>query len=275
MWDWAADWITKMLKSIAENSMLEKTITDQIDKTYGLFDEGGFVNNIADALKPVGFAMCALFFIMALYDLAMQDRFDLEMFIKFFTKFALGVGVIIFSDKFVQLSSAVSLWIQELIANAKISNSLAEAEKHMENLKGGSGGLGTVIMVGLIGMILELVFAIVTACITVVCFSRVMEMALRACFMPIALGLISEDGFKGAGGRYIKRYIALAAQGPALIIIAKIHSAIVAEPLIQFCTGNDGGTELLASVIPLVGVSFAAVALCFKSISVINDVFGA
>lgn len=35
-------------------------------------------------------------------------------------------------------------------------------------------------------------------------FSRLIEMAVRAAFMPIAVGLVTDGGWSGSAGRYIK-----------------------------------------------------------------------
>ena len=273
MFDFASKWIKDTIQKIIDNANLEKIIRDNIEETYDLFGDTGYVTQCANALKPVGFAMCALFFIMALYDLAMQDRFDLEMFMKFFTKLVGGVGVIIFSNDFIQFGVfGMTSWVNDLLDGI----SPPPVDVNPELIGSVASGLETIITIGLIALLLQIVFAIISVCITVVCFSRLMEMALRACFMPVALGLVSEDGLKGAGGRYIKRFIALAVQGPALMVIAKIHSNIVGMPLKEFAEeGFSAGGDILTSVVPLLGCSFAAVALCFKSISVINDVFGA
>ena len=56
--------------------------------TVGLAGETLFnaCRNGMEAMKPVGYAICMLFFIVALLELTTQDRMTLEFFIKFFAK---------------------------------------------------------------------------------------------------------------------------------------------------------------------------------------------
>ena len=61
------------------------------DKTY--FDiETAILNflskDITNVMSSIAIAIATLFFVISLLDLAMTDRFTLEYFIKFFSKFA-------------------------------------------------------------------------------------------------------------------------------------------------------------------------------------------
>ena len=38
-------------------------------------------------------------------------------------------------------------------------------------------------------------------------------------FFPIAMGLMSDDGWRGAGGRYLKKFLAVCCQSAVLVVI--------------------------------------------------------
>ena len=66
---------------------------------------------------------------------------------------------------------------------------------------------------------------------TFVCFfmalSRGLELGIRTIFMPVPMGLMAEDGWRGAGGRYIKKYMAVASQGMVMIAAVKVMQVFV------------------------------------------------
>ena len=269
---WVEGAIESMLKGIAENALLDGVIANNITDHYGLLDANGFVSKVIEALSPIGYAMCLLFFILAINDLATQERLEFETFFKFFTKLFLGVACIVFSKELVEFGWGISVWSGEVLLNIDTADAVALNPQ----VASGASGLLLLFTVGIIALLLQIAFGIVAACISIACFSRVIELMLRACFMPVAMALVVEDGMHGAGGRYLKRFCAVCLQGPAMLLISKIHSAIVSAPIEEFCAkGISSGGQLLSSVAPLLGVSFATVALCFKSSSIVNDVFGA
>lgn len=275
MSDGIKKWIEEMLGSIVENAGLGKTIENNISKTYGILDDGGTAMEIMNAIVPVGMAICILFFLLALNDLAMSDRMNLEMFIKFFSKLAIGAFFCMNCKYLVNLGLGLTDWVKGIVITAKdttVPDDLGKID--VTGLLSGGQWILTVLAVGLIGLVLQLAFAVAAACAMVACFSRIMEIGLRTAFLPIAIGFVSEDGWKGAGGRYLKKYMALCVQGPAMIVIAKLQTAIITQPLKAFIAGTGSSAQLLTSVIPLIGITFATVGLLFKSIGVINDVFG-
>ena len=66
---------------------------------------------------------------------------------------------------------------------------------------------------------------------TCVCFfmalSRGLELGIRTIFMPVPMGLMAEDGWRGAGGRYIKKYMAVASQGMVMIAAVKVMQVFI------------------------------------------------
>ena len=106
-----------------------------------------------------------------------------------------------------------------------------------------------------------------------------MEMAVRASFMPIAIGLVTDGGWSGSAGRYIKKYVALCMQGPALVLIGQLSANIMGEAT-SMSMGGDGLTGIasalfqLGGMVPMIAVAVATIGLAKQSITILNDVMG-
>lgn len=106
-----------------------------------------------------------------------------------------------------------------------------------------------------------------------------MEMSVRASFMPIAFALLADDGWRGAGGRYIRKYLAICCQSVVLCMIGGLHSIAFNKLILVFNTNiAEGGAadgSVPGAMLFMFGLSFATISLMFKSIGIVNDVFGA
>jgi hypothetical protein len=107
-----------------------------------------------------------------------------------------------------------------------------------------------------------------------IAFSRIIELCVRGAFLPIGLSLMSDDGWHGAGGRYLKKFIAIVCQGAVLVAIAqitgKIMEAFMTNIMTNFTLGNA-----TSSILMMVCIGIACVSVMFKSIGITNDIFGA
>ena len=100
-----------------------------------------------------------------------------------------------------------------------------------------------------------------------IAYSRMIEMMLRVVAAPIALSDFFSEGLHSTGWRYIKTFLAICLQGFMILLIAKIYSSIVGKII-------TGGSFMELTVGFLV-ISFAAIALMFKSLSLCKEMVGA
>lgn len=112
-----------------------------------------------------------------------------------------------------------------------------------------------------------LVSAALSGVASFIAYSRMIEMLLRMLAAPIALSDFISEGLHSTGWRYIKTFLAICLQGFLILFIAQIYSKIVGEIL-------TGGTFMELTVGYLV-ISFAAVSLMFKSLSLCKELVGA
>lgn len=274
----------------------EGSVINQISNSLS-----GLAGSIGEAMVPIALAIALLFFFISLIEFAMSDRLTIESFIKFFAKLAIAAACICYCT---QLTTAIEDFgegLSTLIAeNADYGGISPKVLEHLgnENAKDlwGQGmvdGLaaehnGSVPLGAAFGLLLEtilpflifsLVGVIVSAVLIIIGFSRFLELSLRAAFMPIAIALISDDGWRGAAGRYIRKFIAICAQGAVLTVLMNIL-----QGGIPTCFGWEfdssgipifSSIPLFTSIVYVIGFSIAVVSIMFKSIGIINDVFGA
>lgn len=58
----------------------------------------------------------------------------------------------------------------------------------------------------------SILIPIIQLCVMFVKLTRIIELGVRGALMPIAAGLMADDGWRGAGGRYVRKLLALCIQ---------------------------------------------------------------
>lgn len=61
-------------------------------------------------------------------------------------------------------------------------------------------------------LVSAIVIPIVQLCVMFIKLTRIIEIGVRGSLMPIAAGLMADDGWRGAGGRYFRKLLALSIQ---------------------------------------------------------------
>ena len=272
---------------------------------------------IIPAMGGIGIAIAATFFLISIIHLVTEDRFTPEFLAKFFAKLAISVAVVMWSDVILEaivdfgdaFSNILTGWTTSDfltgkgdLDDAKISFA-REFRKSCEltfdikynattGVWSGKGGglfvaLGAALSMLLISAVLMLISLVAVPIVTGIVFfveiSRNLELYVRGSFLPIAAGVMADDGFKGAGGRYFKKILALATQKIVISLTCVITGAMISAFFIDAFAKIDGSkvsptaflsstaqTLLLALIIGAAGVGFL-----FKSLQVVNDLWGA
>lgn len=260
-----------------------KSVSDLSAQLNNLITGGG---GIINAMKGVGFALAALFFLISMIELINQDRLTIELFVKFFARLAVGVAAVSYSDEIYRLCSSFGAALTREITTAFEASAQFNVPTNIGQLinskhSGIFEAIGCLVSVALGMLPCYLVGFIVLILTYVIAFTRLLEMGARGCFLPIAMGLMSDDGWRGAGGRYLKKFIAVCSQSAALVVIAGLSSYLLgtlAQTVIDgiVATGGDIDIGTLAGNVALMcGVGVAMVSAMMKSIGIVNDVFGA
>ena len=259
---------------------------------------GNITANIQSSLISLGYALAIMFFIFQLIELSISERLTLETFIKSFAKLAVGIFFVgnasILYEYIKQFGEAFTSLISKAggytggaatLAPSDIQAQLSDAMIKMCKENGELLWLPFFVMgviVAIIGIIGILILKIIAY---VICITRIIELEIRAAFLPIAFALLSDDGWKGSGGRYIRKFFAICAQAGCIVLIGKIASGINSAILVHI-TNAMKITSSVKSALALLGavlsgyiimfaVGFAIIAVMFKSLQIVNDAFGA
>lgn len=244
-------------------------------------------DTILPAMQGVGIAIALVFFLISLIRAAQADHFNLDIFIKHFTKAVIPVAIISFCPLLFKylldfgeslgtyLSSLDIVGKQSYSAESMESTILDLAEKH-DDLSDGfgllAGSLLPMIAISLTGLAVQ-------AVVYIIAFTRIIELYIRGAFLPIPLALMADDGWQGAGGRYIKKFLAVAAQGGMIILIGKIGAfaiSVAASHLISSFEqgGGTGASGMMGAMAIIIAMGIGMCTAMHKSIGWMNDIFG-
>lgn len=106
--------------------------------------------------------------------------------------------------------------------------------------------------------------------VKIVCYTRVVEIYVRAAFAPIALSDFFHSGFQGTGWRFLKSFFACCLQGAFILAIAVIYSVLVNSMFEEY----GSGLSFWESIGIFLSIGCASVMLMFKSLSLAKEMLG-
>lgn len=270
------------------------------DKTTAMgivsIEIGKFTKNLMTVLQGIGNGIAILIWMFAILDLVTSERLNLEQFIKHTCFIFISIAMIGMSPKLVTYMNKFGNGFAKLITGQKATPDkllLITSDKIQPAIHSMNEGLTTPLTVTgnsfiflVIILLLALVMIIVAVGIKIICYviciSRLIEINVRGAMTPVAFGLLSEDGFKGAGGRWLKQYLSVCCQGGVIVLIGKIMvactGAVANNAIETVSVKNLAGIEVIPPLIGMLavtcGVALAGVSAMFKSIQITNNVFG-
>ena len=288
------------------------------------FDQGGgplasaftsvrnaITNSVIPPLQAVGYGMVAMFFMVKLLEHATTQQMTLESFVKMFTKLIVGVVAIDYSKDifswFFQIGQAFGNIVKgiTLLGSAATLEDYGTITKEMVpevadslTIAGGITWLFSFSIISILLIIILVIELILMGCAFFVSFSRMFEICLRGAFLPIGLALLSENGWQGGGGRYVKKFLACCSKVMVLLMVSKLMTGFmnfIAQGSVKtagvkmqttFGTVGDIFATVFASVGATIGtrlwgcvicifIGIAGVGLMFKADGLVNDIFGA
>lgn len=242
---------------------------------------------LSQSLEGVGAAIAALFFIISLVEFAMSDRLTIESFIKFFAKLVIAIFLIAncaeLTTSIIDFGNGLGNVVQANGFESPAASTVTVEDFYNALTNDGEddgliAGIGAFLSAFSTTGIMHIAAMGIRIVLYVIGFSRMLELMIRGAFMPVAIGLISDDGWKGAAGRYIKKFVAICAQASILAVLGTIMTFCMLTCLGLDVGGTDGAKQILenkSNIMMAIGVGVAGVAVMFKSIGIVNDVFGA
>lgn len=251
--------------------------------SVNLFSGGGafgaaysVVHAIYNSVMSIGVMLLFVYFVLALVDKMSSDNFTWEQLWRQFAlllagKYVMENGFQILETLF-NIGMATTARISAL-GNPSVSETAIDAATVIEEFTGSFSGLIAALGLHKIIMMLYILVPwllawIMKLCVSIICYSRVIEIYARATLAPIALSDLFHSGLNGAGWRYLKIFLAVALQGALIMIIGIIYAAVF-QSLVM-----DGGNwfKFLGKYIVIYA---SAVMLMFKSLSLSKELVGA
>lgn len=257
--------------------------------------------------KPIGFALVGMFFLIQLLEHSVQKDMTMESFLRMFTKLAVGVVAVQYSDKIFDLVFQLGQGLSQLVNSyfGLTYSSLFDYAHLVDNMKvysakignnlNAAGGISWLFSMGISGafeIIMMLFMLIMLGCAFFISFTRMFEICLRGMFLPLGLALLAENGWNGGGGRYFKKYLACCSKIMVLVAVAKMTGLFMAKVYESAASaafiGGSGsvikdvftglfagvGAQIWACVLCLF-IGIAGVGMMFKTDGLVNDIFGA
>ena len=104
--------------------------------------------------------------------------------------------------------------------------------------------------------------------VSIICYSRVIEIYMRAAMAPIALSDFFHSGLQGSGWRSLKSFFAVSLQGAVILIIAIIYSKLFESLTL------DESAGLFSYLGTFLVIYASSVMLMFKSLSLTKELVG-
>lgn len=262
--------------------------------------DGGFI----DGMAPIGLAILAIHFLIGMIELTTSDRMTIEVWIKYWAKFIIGIAAIFYAGELFDLIWKFGTAMVPFVTGLFLNSSAGSADVRLTLFKSnlvmidniiGDGGVVTAIFYAFSSLIfnavtilLALILAVVPLILTI---TRIIEIVIRAAFLPIGIAALADDGWHGSGGRYFKKLFAVALQASIIMFICLIMRFVrlqVAAGMsgnLAYTWDNDMAMGLesfgmaiispVLSAVALILISAAGIAAMFKSIQMANDIVGA
>lgn len=248
-----------------------------------LFDQSGTystifsaIETIQSAIVTVGVMMMFIYFCVSLVDKCSSDNFSWEQLwrqlaLLVATKYLMEHGFELFNTLF-QIGLAVTAKVQ---ADISVPTTTMDAAALVEAFKASLNmpKICEVLYIDNIVVFCQLLLPwlgswLMRLAVSIICYSRIIEIYVRAAMSPIALADFFNHGLQGSGWRALKSFFAVSLQGAVILIIAIIYSKIFETLTLDESVG-------LFSYIGIFLVIYAsAIMIMFKSLSLTKELVG-
>lgn len=235
----------------------------------------------SSAIQPIAIMLMLIYFIIALVDKASSENFTWEqwgrqmcMFLASFYLINHGFDIMkLLFELGLSLSSDVYALVRsDLTAEDKLDVVTKVIETFRE-----STGVPTKFLKDIVLFIYLLVpwllCWVMGLVVKIICYTRIIEIYVRAVFAPIALSDFFHSGLQGAGWRFLKSFLAVCIQGAMILVIAALYSA-----LFNVATGSVDESLAIEGLFKFLGVFVALMAsacmLMFKSLGLSREMLG-
>lgn len=266
-------------------SGLFKDIIDMVNNN--LFSSSGEYSTAFETVKglydtivlPAASMLLCIYFLIAITDKLASEHFTWDQAIRQMCMLLLGFFIItrgfeILNTLFqigVDFVGQVGDWVQgKGGTNGTVGSDVAEKVKDIYNAQKFSS-------IKVFDNLLKFCYLLIPyigqwllgMCVKIICYTRIIEIYIRAAFAPIAFCDFFQNGFQGAGWRFLKAFLAVCLQGAVIVAIAAIYTAVM--PIVFNMDNDPTFFDVMGRYLAILA---AAVMLMFKSLSLTKEFVG-
>lgn len=229
-------------------------------------------NLYSSVVMPVALMLLCIYFLIALVDKFSSENFTWEQMVRQMCMFLVGFYLIDKGFELLQLMFDLGLNFLKDIGGPSSDGAMSLTEDVIKEFKDEKFH-----SVKIISDVLKVCYLLIPwiltfllrLCVKIICYTRLIEIYVRAAFAPIAFSDFFHHGFQGAGWRFLKSFLAVCLQGAVILCIAMVYTSLVP---VMFST--SGGATFAAMLGRYIAILAAACMLLFKSLSLTKEFLG-
>lgn len=250
--------------------------------SVNLFSSGGKYSAVLSVIRslynialPIGIMLMFIYFMLALVDKLSSESFTWEHLWRQLAMLLAAKYLMEHGFELLELLFGIGMAAMSkisVVSGADVSAAAIDAEAMISGFRDSLGGWNIPIIRDVIMFVYLLIpwalSWLMRLCVSIICYSRVIEIYVRAAFAPVALSDFFHSGLQGGGWKYLKNFLAVSLQGAIILVIAIIYSR-----LFQSITIDDDG-NFFRFIGAYLAFYASAVMLMFKSLPLAKDLVG-
>lgn len=233
------------------------------------------VKGLHEVIKPIALLLAFVYFMIAFIDKTTSENFTWEQIFRQMLMLLASVFLINHGFEILEYLFGIGMMVAGDVSEyyTETAQKTVEVEAIIESWKESSGFFGwmpDIFVKGFLIIFLLLPWLISWAMglvVSIICYSRMIEIYFRATFAPLAVTDFFHSGLQSAGWRYLKNFLAVCLQGAAILVIAIIYSKLME-------TMSVDETELFKFIGKYLAFYASAIMLMLKSLSLTKEIVG-
>lgn len=236
------------------------------------------ISTLHSLMVPLGVYLMFIYFIISMEELIASESFTWQLMTKKLVLLLVAKFLMDHGFELLEMLFAVGMSIAAQLNNAMVGGEVTEltfdASAMINAFREDLGMTGLLKTLADIIMFVYLLIPwllswLMRLAISLICYSRVIEIYVRAVMAPIALSDFYHGGLQSTGWKFLKSFLAVSLQGATILIISIIFSL-----MINVITTADASHPMtfIGSYLAFYG---SAVMLMFKSLPLTKELVGA
>ena len=233
------------------------------------------VKALHEVIKPIALMLAFIYFMIAFIDKTTSEHFTWEqvwrqMIMLFVAVYLINHGFEILEYLFdigMMVAGDVSEYYTEAATKTVEVEEIVEAWKESWGFGDWIPDLFVKVLLIVFLLLPWIISWIMGLVVSIICYTRMIEIYFRATFAPIAISDFFHSGLQSAGWRFLKNFLAVCLQGAAILVIAIIYAK-----LMENLTVDE--TNLFKFIGKYMAFYASAIMLMLKSLSLTKEVLG-